>query len=62
MTLENKENEILPELQINPQETPKEKEVPIEVIDATLSELDEAWVNDIGKPYIKPGAGPDNLQ
>lgn len=58
MSLENKKEEVLPELQI----IPAEKEVPITVIDATLSDLDDDWENDIGKPYIKPGAGPENPQ
>lgn len=59
MSLENKKEEVLPELQITPAE--KEK-TPIEVINAILPKLDDDWENDVGKPYIKPGSGPENPQ
>lgn len=50
--------EIIPQTQI----IPEEKKVPIEVINSTIEHLDDDWENDIGKPYIKPGSGPENPQ
>lgn len=61
MNQEQNPDVIVPGLQIIPEINPKEEKVPVEVINGVLEEMDENWVNDIGKPYIKPGEGSGKL-